>query len=75
MLDSDSLMAQAKQLTGYSDFGDPQFKAPLAVLVAAINTEAQLTKAGLIGAEQRLLSNLVTRLNVEASYKKHPVSK
>jgi len=72
MLDSDSLMAQAKQLTGYSDFGDPQFKAPLAVLVAAINTEAQLTKAGLIGAEQRLLSNLVTRLNVEASYKKHP---
>ena len=72
MIDYDSLILQATQQTGLSDFGDSSFKAPLALLVKAINDEANLTEAGLIGAEQRLLSNLVTRLNVEASYRNNP---
>ena len=52
VIDYDSLILQATQQTGLSDFGDSSFKAPLALLVKAINDEANLTEAGLIGAEQ-----------------------
>lgn len=72
MIDSSALMAQAMQHTGCNDFGDSRFEQPLSILVDSINHEAGLTPAGLMAAEQRLLSNLMTRLNVEASFAKHP---
>jgi hypothetical protein len=72
VIDYDGLLAQACELAGLDDFGDQRFLQPLFELVHSINEEARLSPAGMIGAEQRLLSNLVTRLNVEASFNRNP---
>lgn len=72
MIDYDGLLAQACEQAGLDDYGDQRFLEPLSELVHSINDEAHLSPAGMVGAEQRLLSNLVTRLNVEASFNRNP---
>jgi hypothetical protein len=65
-------MQQACELTGFDDFGDPSFIEPLNLLVNDLTHEAKLSAEGEIGAGQRILSNLITRLNVEEYFRVNP---
>jgi len=68
----ESLLTAAREKTGLVDFGDPSFLEPMAVLVDALATEANLSVGGIYGQYRRLLDLLVNRLRVEAALKKHP---
>ena len=48
-LQLDELLAVAQQRTGASDFGDPAFRQPLSVLLAAMETEARLNPLAMSG--------------------------
>jgi Sulfotransferase family len=71
-LDKDALIAQAIKATGLSDFGDPDVHQPLSVLIPALNNEARLNHAGLIGQRTALLRSLINRLRIQDALKKHP---
>jgi hypothetical protein len=67
----ETLLDQARQAAGLTDFGDPWFKRPLSDLVDFINRES-----GLIAADappvQLLISNLADRLRLTDFIKRHP---
>lgn len=67
-----ALLAAATEATGLSDFGDDSFREPMAVLIKALNEEAQLNAAGRYGQYQRILNILINRLRVEAWIAKYP---
>ena len=71
-LDAEKMVARAKRRTGLSDFGDEWFLEPLAVLVDAINAEAQLTPLGQWIQKARLTGALARRLRVEQLLRQHP---
>ncbi|MDE0452125.1 MAG: sulfotransferase [Gammaproteobacteria bacterium] len=71
-LDVGAMVARAKRRTGLTDFGDEWFLEPLAVLVDAINTEAQLTPVGQWIQKARLTGALAKRLRVEELLRQHP---
>lgn len=71
-LQADKLIAQAKEQTGLSDFGDPSFRAGLEVLIHALETEAQLSQIGRIAAKGMLTDNLAVRLQITDYRKQHP---
>jgi hypothetical protein len=71
-LSVDALLAAASEATGLSDFGDDSFREPMAVLVKALNEEANLNAAGRYGQYERILNILINRLRVEAWIAKHP---
>ena len=61
-LSVDALLAAASEATGLSDFGDDSFREPMAVLVKALNEEANLNAAGRYGQYERILNILINRL-------------
>lgn len=71
-LQTDALIAQAKQKTGLDDLGDESFRPALDTLIDAINEEAELTVMGKMIQKSRLLSALIQRLRVAALLKRHP---
>ncbi len=71
-LEVEALLAAATDATGLSDFGDPSFREPFAVLVDALNAEAKLNAGGRYGQYERLLNLLINRLRVEAWITRHP---
>ena len=71
-LDVGAMVARAKRRTRLTDFGDEWFLEPLAVLVDAINTEAQLTPVGQWIQKARLTGALAKRLRVEELLRQHP---
>ncbi len=71
-LQSDALIAQAKQKTGLDDLGDDSFRPALDMLIDAITKEAELTLVGRMIQKSRLLSALIQRLRVAALLKRHP---
>ena len=71
-LDAGAMVARAKRRTGLEDFGDEWFLEPLAVLVDAINAEAELTPLGQWIQKARLEGALVKRLRVEQLLRQHP---
>ncbi|MGI9294162.1 MAG: sulfotransferase family protein [Pseudomonadales bacterium] len=72
ILDAQHLLAEARKLSGLSDFGDESFLKPFSVLTHALCHEARLTDGGLQGQKNRLLGLLVNRLRVEEYYKNYP---
>lgn len=60
--DRESLIAQALEQTGLSDFGDTWFFANIDVLIPSLNKQARLSPAGLYGAQHMIVSGLVNRL-------------
>lgn len=68
----EQLIENAQRKTGLTDFGEEWFRAPLAVLVASINREAQLNPLGKFIQKSRLESALAIRLRVQALLKAHP---
>jgi len=71
-LEEAGLFAAARRRTGLSDFGDPAFREPLRVLLAALEREAGLTPIGRAIARSLVVQLLVTRLRVEALVREHP---
>ncbi len=71
-LDEDDLLETARRRAGLEDFGDPSFRAPLRVLLGALEREAGLSAFGRIGTRQLLLQLLVSRLRLEALLRAHP---
>jgi hypothetical protein len=72
MLSTDRLLATARAQTGLGDLGDDSILGALAILVDALNTEANLTESGENRFEATLAATLANRLRVEAYLKEHP---
>lgn len=72
MLNTDALLAAAREQTGLSDFGDPSFHDGLTVLVNALNTEARLTEAASGRVGGTIIATLAQRLKVEAYLAANP---
>lgn len=71
-LDEGSLLAEARNSTGLADFGSDFFREGLAVLLAALESEADLTLLGRISARAQIVNLLVNRLRLEAAVARHP---
>lgn len=72
MLNTDELIAAAREQTGLTDFGDPPFRDGLDVLVDAWNTEAKLTESGMGRVAASTIATLAQRLKVEDYLKANP---
>jgi hypothetical protein len=68
----EALLAQAREKTGLADFGDATFREGLERLVAAIESEAELSPLGRAAAEATLVGPLVNRLRIEDWWRRHP---
>jgi hypothetical protein len=71
-LDVESLLEKARANTGLSDFGGDEFEAPLALLVASLETEAKLSLMGRLVARGDLLRTLENRLRLVDLLRAHP---
>jgi hypothetical protein len=71
-LDEDDLLESARRRSGLDDFGDPSFREPLRVLLAALEREAGLSAFGRLSTRQLLLQLLVSRLRLEALLRREP---
>ncbi len=70
MIETASLLAQARAATGLADFGDEWFLVPLEKLVASINAEAGLLHDG--GHIDRIVYALMDRLVVTDLIRRRP---
>lgn len=70
----DSLLAEAQRRVGANNFGDPAFREPLCVLLAAIESEAHLHPLGRAIMRTRLVSLLENRLRLEQFHSLYPES-
>ena len=71
-LDGAQLMAAARQQTGLDDFGDDLFREPLAMLLEALQRQAQLNDLGRYRAQANIEAALATRLRIEDYVRRHP---
>jgi len=71
-LDEASVLAAARAATGLDDFGDDWFRAPLAKLLGALESEARLTLLGRLFARSEIQRVLQNRLRAEAWIRAHP---
>lgn len=71
-LSAQTLMDQAREITGLHDFGEPSFRAGLDKLVEAINKEAIPTELGEFAIPGNIVAKLVNRLKIEECYRLHP---
>jgi len=67
-----AFLEQAKQQTGLENFGDSSFIEPLEHLIAALNSEAQLSEIGQYQAESSIAKGLANRLRIEDYIARHP---
>ncbi len=72
-LDADMLLRQAQRNTGLEDYGDRGFTEGLAVLLRALNTEADLSQIGRLGVKGQIVTELENRLRLIDYGKRHPV--
>ncbi len=68
----DAMLAEARQVTGLADFGEPVFVDGLQQLAASINGEAGLADFGVEAQRQRIVGLLCNRLRHEDALKRHP---
>jgi Sulfotransferase family len=71
-LDLDDLLAAACKRTGLSEYGDPGFREPLAVLLDAFERDANLSALGRIASRGLVLQLLANRLRIEDLFRRHP---
>ena len=71
-LDEASLLAEARERAGQSEFGDESFREPLRVLLWSLEEEARLTRAGRVGQRARIVGLLAARLQTNAWLVRHP---
>ncbi|WP_338241252.1 sulfotransferase family protein [Aurantiacibacter hainanensis] len=70
--DKQTLMDRAAVRAGSDDFGDPWFEQPFAVLLQALESEAQLHEAGAWVAMKQCEKVLVDRLRAQQWFATHP---
>jgi len=70
--DPESLVAEARARTGLERFGDEDFREPLAVVCASLDTEAPLSDAGRLASRERVIGQLVERLTLQAWFDRRP---
>lgn len=71
-LDEASILADARAKAGLDDFGDESFRAPLGVLLDALDREAGLLDFGRAAQRARIVDLLVNRLRAEDQFRRHP---
>lgn len=71
-LDEASLFAEARETAGLEDFGGAHFREGLGVLLAALESEAELSLLGRMSARSQIVKLLVNRLRLEAAVARHP---
>ena len=70
--DMAAMMSHAEQTTGLSDWGDDDFRAPLGILLNALNEEAQLETRGWARTKHHLDNVLAYRLRIFDDRKRYP---
>ncbi len=70
--DRDTLMQEARDATGLTDFGNPWMLENLGALIPILNSEAELTEVGAAGAQAMINTALVNRLRHVDLIKRHP---
>lgn len=68
----DLLRAAEARVPGATDFGDPRFREPLAVLSRSLDEEARLTPIGRWLVRERVVGLLANRLRVERALARRP---
>jgi hypothetical protein len=71
-LEAESLLRAARKRIGLEDFGDDRFREPLAVLLRALESEADLSALGRLSTRGLLIQLLSNRLLVEDRIRRHP---
>jgi hypothetical protein len=71
-LDGDELIATARRNTELDDFGEDDWREPFAILLKALEEEADLHLFGRLWARQELMLFLEMRLKIEATYRASP---
>ncbi len=71
-LDVEGLLEKAATNTGLSDFGEDEFRQPLALLVEGLENEANLSTMGRLVARSDLLRTLENRLRMVDLFHQHP---
>jgi hypothetical protein len=71
-LSFDGLLKKARATTGLADFGEDDFRDPLALLLRCLEEEARLSTLGRMIARADLLRTLENRLGLVDLLKKHP---
>lgn len=71
-LDYDSILEEAIERAGHSDFGDHPFQEVLRRLLRALDGEARLNPAGRAIQRERIVNILVTNLRFEAYWREYP---
>jgi hypothetical protein len=71
-LTEDSVVVEARAVSGLQDFGDESFREAMRRLLAALDREAQLTPMGRAVQRQRIVDLLVNRLRAEACFARNP---
>ena len=69
---ANDLMDAARAQAGLDDFGDPSFIEGLERLVAALDGEARLNERGRLATDAQAVDFLVSRLQIEDWYARHP---
>jgi len=68
----DELHRAAMKATGLEDFGEPDYRAGLRVLLQAFDTDTQLTEVGWQFAYGSVLGTLTARLHTQKGWSEHP---
>ncbi len=68
----DSILKDAMERAGLSDFGGDTFREPLSRLLAGLEEEANLNATGRAIQRERIVSILVTNLQFESYWKRYP---
>jgi len=71
-LDEETSCRAAMRRTGLHDFGDERWRQPFRILIAALDTEAELTLMGRLIARSDLLIALANRLAITEVFRRHP---
>lgn len=71
-LSLDKLLQTAMDNTGLSDFGEDDFRAPLALLLEGLEKEASLSLLGRMVAKGDLMKTLENRLGFVELFRQHP---
>jgi len=71
-LDAGTLMQEATQRTGLSQFGDPTLQDRLAAQCRAVDADPGLSGLGRLAVRQRLVNLLAARLRFEDYVRRHP---
>lgn len=71
-MDRNVLLETAVKQTGLSDFGDKDFLEGLDVLLDSLITEADLSKQGVLNAQQAIINTLITKLHLTENEKQIP---